>query len=347
MRWERLRSLLHRGVASGIFPGAVAWVRVNGETVFRAEAGYAQVLPELRPVRPDTVFDLASLTKVLCTVPVVLRLCGRGLLHLDDPLSSRLPDLEGTFWGGVSLRQALAHTTGLPAWHPLYLHTRGKPRDTVVVAVATVSPEALPGRRVLYSDLGLLLAGLAAERVTGHRTDALFSEHVAGPFQLRDTRFCPPPTWRSRCAATEQGNRYERELAGEAGAGFPWRDGVIVGEVHDGNAYYALGGWHPTRACSPRRRKSRRFPKRGWRGPGGFREPSWRKRGRTNAGAPRGNRGPASFGHTGFTGTSVAVDPERRVVAVLLTNRVHPHVREGMGEFRAEFYRAVASEVCL
>ena len=364
MRWARLRSLLHRGVTTGIFPGAVAWVRVNGETVFRAEAGYAQVLPELRPVRLDTLFDVASLTKVLCTVPVVLRLCGRGLLHLDDPLSSRLPDLEGTFWGGVNLRQALAHTTGLPAWRPLYLHTRGKPRNTVVAAVAAVSPEGPPGRRVVYSDLGILLAGLAAERVTGQRTDALFSEHVAGPLQLRHTRFCPPPAWRTRCAATEQGNRYERQLAGEAGTGFPWREGVIVGEVHDGNAYYALGGVAPHAGLFSTAEEVARVSGAWLDGSGWIPETlvaearSDQRRGAQ--GEPRGLGwvlhhpqaffsafGPASFGHTGFTGTSVAVDPDRRVVAVLLTNRVHPHVREGIEEFRAEFYRAVASEVFL
>jgi len=363
VRWERLRSLLHRGVASGIFPGAVAWVRADGETVFRGEAGYAQVLPELRPVRPDTLFDLASLTKVLCTVPVVLRLHARGLLHLDSPLSRWLRDLEGTPWSRVSLRQALAHTTGLPAWRPLYLRTQGRGRDAVLAAVGAVSPEALPGRRVVYSDLGILLAGLAAERVAGQRTDVLFLEHVAGPLRLRDSRFCPPPPWRRRCAATERGNRYERELAGEAGAGFPWREGVIVGEVHDGNAYYALGGVAPHAGLFSTAEEVARVAEAwvegsGWL-PATLAAEARSDQRRGARGEPRGLGwmlhhpqaffsafGRASFGHTGFTGTSVAVDPDRRVVAVLLTNRVHPHVREGIEEFRTEFYRAVASEVC-
>jgi CubicO group peptidase (beta-lactamase class C family) len=259
----------------------------------------------------------------------------------------------------VSLRQALAHTTGLPAWRPLYLRTQGRGRDAVVAAVAAVSPEARPGRRVVYSDLGILLAGLAAERVAGQRTDVLFVEHVAGPLQLRDSQFCPPPAWRRRCAATEEGNEYERDLAGEAGAGFAWRQGVIVGEVHDGNAHYALAGVAPHAGLFSTAEEVARVAEAWlWRDewlPAPYRLEAVRDQRGGAEGPPRGlgwvlhhreaffaALGPRSFGHTGFTGASVAVDPDRGLVVVLLTNRVHPQVREGIVEFRRTFHEAVA-----
>lgn len=351
-----LRSLLEEGIRAGLFPGAAAVVRREGRTVFAGTAGEAAVVPERRAMRPGTLFDLASLTKVLCTVPVVLRLCGQGLLHLDAPLARWLPELEGASCGRATLRQALAHTTGLPAWRPLYLAAQG--RRAVVEAVASVPPEAEPGRRVVYSDLGILLAGLAAERAAGASLDELFRQHVAGPLGLRETRFCPPAGERQRCAATERGNAYERRMAGRAADGFGWREDVIVGEVHDGNAYYALAGVAPHAGLFSTAEEVAQLAE-AWLSPAGWLPEPWaaeavRDQRRGAGGEPRGLGwllyhpeaffaafGPRSFGHTGFTGTSVAVDPDRGLVAVLLTNRVHPEVREGIDGFRLSFHEAV------
>lgn len=356
----RLAGLLRKGVTSGVFPGAAAAVWAGGKTVFEGVAGHAQLLPERRPVTLGTLFDLASLTKVLCTVPVLLRLWAERRVDLDEPLSRWLPELEGVPAGRATLRQALAHTTGLPAWRALYLHAHG--REAVVREITAVPLEAVPGSRVLYSDLGMLLAGFAVERAAGARVDVLFHEHVAAPLGLRETGFRPPPEGRSRCAATEEGNAYERGIAGEAGGMFRWREGVIVGEVHDGNAYYALDGVAPHAGLfSPVSEVVRAVV--AWLRPG-----EWLPEGcvvealqdqrRGAQGEPRGLGwvlhhahaffaafGPRSFGHTGFTGTAVAADPDRDLVAVLLTNRVHPYVREGIEGFRRAFYDAVADMV--
>lgn len=352
--------LLRKGVTSGVFPGAAAVVWVGGETVFEGFAGYAQLVPERRPVVPRTLFDLASLTKVLCTVPVLLRLWADGRVDLDEPLRRWLPELEGAPAGRATLRQALAHTTGLPAWRPLYLCARG--REAVVRAIAAVSLEAVPGSRVRYSDLGMLLAGFVAERAAGVGLDVLFQQHVAAPLGLRDTGFRPPPEGRSRCAATEEGNVYERRMAWKAGRSFRWREGIILGEVHDGNAYYALGGVAPHAGLfSPAWEVMRAVV--AWLLPGQWLPEDCvveavRDQRRGAQGEPRGLGwllhhpdaffgafGPRSFGHTGFTGTSVAADPDRLLVAVLLTNRVHPYVREGIEAFRRAFYDAVAETV--
>jgi CubicO group peptidase (beta-lactamase class C family) len=354
---RELGRLLEAGVSAGVFPGGVAVVRRAQKAVSSVAVGNAEVVPEHRAVQLDTLFDLASLTKVLCTVPVVLRLCAEGLVDLDAPLRRWLPELQEAPCGRVTVRQALAHTGGLPAWRPLYLEARGL--DAVVQAVAKVPLEAEPGHRVVYSDLGVLLVGAAVERATGRRMDALFEEHVARPLGLGQSQFCPPPAWHRRCAATERGNRYERDLAGEAGAGFPWREGVIVGEVHDGNAYYALGGVAPHAGLFSTAEEVARVAE-AWAGPAawlpeGYRLEAVRDQRGAAAGPPRGlgwvlhhpeaffaALGPRSFGHTGFTGTSVAVDPERALVVVLLTNRVHPQVREGVADFRRAFHEAVA-----
>ncbi|MDR7446839.1 MAG: serine hydrolase domain-containing protein [Armatimonadota bacterium] len=360
MRGRELGTLLRRGVESGVFPGAVAVVCAGGQTVFQDAVGHAQVQPERRVMSPGALFDLASLTKVLCTVPVILRLCADGRVDLDEPLRRWLPELEGASAGQATLRQALAHTTGLPAWRPLYLHAHG--REAVVRAIAAVPLEAVPGSRVLYSDLGMLLAGFAAERAAGVRVDVLFQEHVAAPLGLREAGFRLPPDGRNRCAATEEGNAYERGMAGEAGRSFRWREGVIVGEVHDGNAYYALDGVAPHAGLfSPASEVVRAGV--AWLRPGRWLPEGWvaealRDQRRGARGEPRGlgwvlhHReaffaafGPRSFGHTGFTGTAVAGDPDRELVAVLLTNRVHPYVREGIEGFRRAFFDAVAEMV--
>lgn len=360
MTGSRLAGLLRKGVTSGVYPGAAAAVWAGGKTVFEGVAGHAQLVPERRPVVPRTRFDLASLTKVLCTVPVVLRLCADGQVDLDEPLRRRLPELEGVPVGQATLRQSLAHTAGLPAWRPLYLHARG--REAVVRAIAQTPLEAPPGRKVVYSDLGILLAGVVAERAAGVRMDVLFQQHVAGPLGLRETGFRPPPEGRNRCAATEEGNAYERERVGPAGEGFRWREHVLVGEVHDGNAHYALAGVAPhaglfSTAGEVARVAAAWVRPAGWLEDGYVAEALRDQRGGAE-GEPRGLGwvlhhpnaffaafGPRSFGHTGFTGTAVAADPDRELVAVLLTNRVHPYVREGIEGFRRAFFDAVAEMV--
>ncbi|MER3455910.1 MAG: hypothetical protein C4304_03285 [candidate division GAL15 bacterium] len=262
--------------------------------------------------------------------------------------------------GRVTVRETLAHTGGLAAWKALYLGARG--REAVVEAVARLPLEGRPGERVGYSDPGVMLVGAAVEGATGKRLDVLFEEHVARPLRLQRTRFCPPAHWRKRCAATERGNGYERDLAGRAGADFPWREGGIVGEVHDGNAHYALEGVAAHAGLFSSAEEVARGME-AWLGyrrwiPEAYRTEALSDQRGGAEGAPRGLGwmlyhpaaffaflGPRSFGHTGFTGTSVAADPDRGLVVVLLTNRVHPQVREGIVEFRKAFHEMVLPSI--
>jgi CubicO group peptidase (beta-lactamase class C family) len=363
------------GLSRGIFPGAVAAV-VRGRTWLALEAaGYAQVRPRRRPIAVDTIFDLASLTKPLATTTAILQLCARGLSELDAPVASYLPLFAQGGKAAATVRQLLTHTSGLPAWEMLYLPGARRPDgsrppacDSIGDAVARICATPVtadPGAKVEYSDLGFILLGYLVSLLSGEPLDAYTHRHLTRPLGLQWMRFTPPASWRSRCAATELGNAYERARAAEQGIGrsFRWRTRLLRGEVHDGNAYYLGGGvaghaglfgtaadvarvgtillhsgtsrgqniLPPALIAEATRDQTSRLNP-GGRGLGWAVAQDWF--GRRASGA--------AFGHTGFTGTSVLIDPARDVVIVLLTNRVHP-VADSMAiaEFRPQFHDAV------
>ncbi len=264
---------------------------------------------------PDTAFDLASLTKVLVTLPEVLALVEAGAVSLYDPLRLHLPDVgwmtEAPGLGDVRVWQLLAHVSGLPAWAPLYTHPA--PRETLIARVLQSRLERTPGGPAVYSDLGFITLGALVERLTGERLDTLAERrgwvtyHPHGPV-----------------AATER---------------CPWRDRLLVGEVHDENAS-ALGGvsghagafgrlldvaraaqaWL-TDAVSPATRDVMTRP---WSTDeaGNPRGLGWVL---AHVGCSGGDLASGqAYGHTGFTGTSVWVEPQRGYAIVLLSNRVHP-----------------------
>jgi len=349
--------LIERAIAGGVFPGAVALLARGGMVAWHEPFGHAQVTPVVRPMQPDTIFDLASLTKVIATLPVALRLWHGGSIDLDAPAHEYVPEFSGAQRDAITIRHLLAHTSGLPSWIPLYLNA-SRPSQMLEEICRTPLAHGV-GETVDYSDLGILLLGFVLERAAGRRIDALVDEHVTGTLGLDDASFNPEASARERCAATEAGNQYEREKAGDAGAGFPWRTHVLVGEVHDGNAYYGMEGVAPhagffatadgvavvahqwlrpgaylpssvtAEALADQRESAREYPRGlGWilHHPEAFFRAL----------------GPRSFGHTGFTGTSVAIDPDEDLVAVLLTNRVHPNAGDTrIQEFRVTFHNAV------
>jgi CubicO group peptidase (beta-lactamase class C family) len=349
--------LIDRAIADGVFPGAVALTARGGIVAWHEAFGYAQVTPVMRRMEPDTIFDLASLTKVIATLPVALRLWQDGLVDLDAPAREYVPEFSGDQRDAITLRHLLAHTSGLPAWVMLYLRARGRAQMLEELCRTPLAHGA--GETIEYSDLGILLLGFALERATERRIDALVVDHVTGALGLSDTAFNPAGETRERCAATEEGNGYERAQAGEAGANVPWRTHVLVGEVHDGNAFYGMGGIAPHAGLFATARDVAAAAQQ-WLRPGAYLSPAITAEAlvdqRENSGQyPRGlgwilqhpeaffnALGPRSFGHTGFTGTSVAVDPDEDLVVVLLTNRVHPRAGDTrIQEFRIAFHGAV------
>ncbi len=353
--------LMTHAIEGGVFPGAVVLVARAGIVAWHQAFGQAQVVPRPRPMTRETIFDLASLTKVIGTLPGALTLWRTGVFALDAPVDTLLAEFAGMDSGLVSIRQLLAHTAGFPSWRAVYLTTRN--REQVLDALRQIPLQHPPGTVVEYSDLGIMLLGLLLERVTRARLDAFLRQVVFAPLGLTQTTFVPPKAWWDRCAATEVGHAYERQKVHSAGGVGPEREHALCGEVHDGNAYYAMEGvsahaglfstaWEVGTVALQWIRPSPFIPDH-------VIAEATRDQTQGARGYPRGlgwvlqhpeaffaALGPRAFGHTGFTGTSVAIDPDADLIAVLLTNRVHPRADNTLIlEFRRRFHELVSQAI--
>jgi len=343
-RLQAAEALLEQAVTGGVFPGAALHVRQAGRVVHHHAYGWAQILPRRRAMTPGAIFDLASLTKPV-TATAVLQLQSAGCLDIDRPVRDYLPAFGDAGKEAVTLRHLLTHTSGLPAWIPLYLRT-SSPQEAVEY-ICRHQPNATPGTRFEYSDLGFIILGELVSRMGGMRLDRYVARRIASVLGWRWTRFRPPLRWRARCVATETGNEYERQAAGAEGEGFTWRTEVIVGQVHDGNCHYTFRGvaghaglFGPAEEVGG---LGQAMLDGGWASRGRLLEQDVAAEAVRDRTGPRLGTGtglgwrcrlgsdwmgerasPRAFGHTGFTGTSLLVDPERALVVVLLTNRVHP-----------------------
>ena len=340
------RDLLERAVAARAFPCAVAEVGNATGVTWREAVGAVTYEPGARRADTATVFDLASLTKVLATSLSAMQAVDRGLLGLGDPASKHLPVLAVGHLATASIEDLLAHTAGLPAWLPLYRGIRG-----VDPAIDQIRHEPLayrPGSTSVYSDLGFIVLGRLLEVVRGRRLDLQF-EDVAQSLGLADSIGFRPARVRGVTFAPT-----ELDLA--------WRGRLLEGEVHDENAW-ALGGVaghsglfgtaeavgvlarHLLQVLGGRSglvstATARRFTTRRPGIPGSSRALGW------DTMLPTSSCGrlmsPTAVGHTGFTGTSLWVDPERGRYAVLLTNRVHPtRHNDGIQGVRMAFHETV------
>jgi CubicO group peptidase (beta-lactamase class C family) len=314
-------------VGEGSFPGAVALVGDKDAVREIAAAGNAVLEPERIPVSEDTLFDLASLTKPL----VCGALAVAALPSLDRTSSPGryLPGWKATRYDGISLESLLTHTSGLPAWYPVY--SRGEGAAAYRRTLATIEPEGRPSERVIYSDLNFLVFGDILEVHFSAPLDATFAALVSGPAGS-GASFLPGRS--PSVAATEKGDLTERRMAEAMGISYPhFRSGVVWGEVHDGNAY-RRGGVAGNAGLFGTARDVWRLA-RPWLGSsrGDFTRDRTPGLPEARGLAWQGSRGAGSavpampdsaFGHTGFTGTSLWLDPEAGQIAVLLTNRVHP-----------------------
>lgn len=323
-------------LAEGIAPGWTLLAGRGGRIGLNRVYGHQSREPDERPLLPGTVYDLASLTKPLVTAMLLLMLLERGEVALSDRLDRYLP----AYPHPLSLESLLVHTSGLPAWAPLYLLD-----GDYLTALRGVSPRRPAGKRVEYSCLGYILLTLVLERITGRPLAELAREWLFAPLGLTRTWFHVPRQWLAEVAPTERGNQYERRLAaagpwGQAAASFPWRCGVIRGETHDGNSYYRGGtaGNAGLFADAPGvfRLACEAFPEtttllRPDTAALFWRNLTPRRRSPRSAGFavldPRPSTWATEVGHTGFTGTAVYLRREPAEVVVLLSNRVHPEVR--------------------
>jgi CubicO group peptidase (beta-lactamase class C family) len=320
-------ALLTRAVAEGVTPGAQLAVRFPDGAIEHLCVGTLAYEHGAAVVTPDTLYDLASLTKPVTALAFV-----RMGVALNLPIEEVLPWTRGTAVSGASLEQLLSHRAGLLPWAPYYQSVEperaGSPAARrLVLEAAAREPRAEPGL-VRYSDLGYMLLGEALTALTGTTLDAVVHREVVGPLGLGMGYRGIGATWASDTVApTER---------------CPWRGRVVQGEVHDENAY-ALGGvcGHAglfgtardvlglgaaaldslagdARWCPPERMAWMIAPR-----PGGVHRLGWDARG-TQSPSSGSLMGPRTFGHLGFTGTSLWCDPDARMAIALLTNRVHP-----------------------
>ena len=375
---QRADSLVSDWVEAERVPGAVLLVMQDGAVVLQRAYGWAQLydygagqyadegkasetaaetaatgirrLDEPRPMTVETVFDLASVTKVLATTLAIMDLVGRGDLDLDAPAHRYLPEFRGAARDSITLRHLLTHRSGLPEWLPVYYHASDAEAAYAYIRDVPLQWGVGEGRH--YSDLGFMLLGRVVEQVSGESLDAYLANRFYGPLGLMATGFHRRPAGPAevdRLAATSHGNPFEWRMVHDPAFGYDiegdpdawngWRRYTLVGEVNDGNAYYAFqglaghaglfstagelgvllqllldrGSYAGRRYLVPEVIDAFLQPT----GEGqalGWQVPDY---------APAG-----SFSHTGFTGTFVLGVPERSLGIVLMTNRQNVGVDE-------------------
>jgi CubicO group peptidase (beta-lactamase class C family) len=334
---------LKQRIDAGDFPSAVYLVGEGDKVVLHGAVGNAVVAPEQIAARENTIYDLASLTKPLVTGLLIAKLIERGEMHLDSRVAVYLKEFDVEGKRMMTVSDLLTHTSHLPAWRPLYLLA-----DDVqdVAGVIGKTPLDYHQEAVTYSDLGFIALGILIERFTGKRLADTAAEHIFNPLGLSDTYFNPPPVLRPRIAASENGNVYERQACFELGQGAPalaLRNGLIWGEVHDGNAYF-MGGYAGHAGLFSTALETFKIAQQFLPGHTRVLDPETCRLFRTNftsgvnedrsvafqlATTPESTAGssmsPESFGHLGFTGTSLWIDPVRERIFILLTNRTHHH----------------------
>ena len=324
---DSIQRVLDRAVRDSVTPGAIAVIGSRTQILAQVSAGRIDWAADAPAPSTETLWDLASLTKVVGLTSAVMQLSEQGKIILDAPVQRYLPEWKGRHKERVTVRHLLTHSSGLAPFIQLWKRTASADSARAIVLAAPL--DTTPGAKMVYSDLGAILLGLIVERVSGQRLDAYLATQVFGPLQMRDTRFTPPPALLARTAPTERD---------------PWRGRLVRGEVHDENAFllggvsghaglfstaadltrfaqmYLNGGsldgvrlFEPGTIQAFTRVQFAEFSNRalGWETPTG-----------TNS-AGRLMRRPA-FGHTGFTGTSLWIDPANDRFVILLTNRVNP-----------------------
>jgi CubicO group peptidase (beta-lactamase class C family) len=319
------RDILKQAIAVRAFPAATIEVGNSHQPLWREAFGRLTFDPESSPTRNDTVFDLASLTKVLSTTTLVMRQVERGILSLDDPIVDHVAGWRDQGPIVVTIRDLLSHAAGLAAHVPYYLDHEG--RDAFETAIQRTPRAYEPRSKSVYSDLGFMLLGFILDRIAPLATQ--FDTLRVHMGNIQDLQFVPPAIWKPRTAPTRLD---------------PWRERLLVGEVDDDNAW-ALGGIaghaglfgvagsvgefarHMLQVLEGRtkaftRETAQTFVARRTEIPDSSRALGWDTMLPTSSCGTR--MSPRAFGHVGFTGTSLWIDPERSLYVTLLTNRVHP-----------------------
>ena len=336
-----ISTLIENSIAEKVFPGAVVYILTDEKILYHEAFGFRCIKPKRLPMLRATRFDLASLTKPIVIGTLCMQLVERGELFLNAPAKKYLPEFGHK---DVTLTHLLTHTSGLPAWTPLYL--RAGSRERVISYLGEIALESHPGEKAVYSCLGYIVLGALLERVTKQSLDKLAQERIFTPLGMAWTRFNPPQTWHKHCAATEDSNSFERRMVNYER--YDWREGVIIGQVHDENAHF-LGGVSGNAGLFSTSTDLGKFCKALMNNGGQLLRLKSLNIMRQVASAAGERRcigwavtDDGCLYHTGFTGTSIRICLKRKLAAILLTNRVHPDAdRRGIIECRKLFHSFV------
>jgi len=346
-RLARIDDVMRDALKQGKLPGAVVVVARQGKIVWRKPYGLRAQKPAEEAMTLDTVFDLASLTKPLATAASVMVLVEQGKLRLTDRVAEHIPAFGANGKERITVEQLLLHVSGLEADNALADYADGPAR--ALERIHQLKPKAAPGSRFTYSDVGFIVLGELVERVGGKPLDQWSREHIFAPLGLKETGFRPRAELRERSAPTEQ--RDGRWLRGEVHDPRAARLGGVAGDAGlfgtaDEIAVLAqaflgqgeVGGKRILSAAMVRRMTTPQQV------PGGLRALGWDVQ--TAFSANRGTVfGPTSYGHTGFTGTSIWIDPVSRTLVVFLSNRVHPDGKGDVKRLRGQVATAAAAAI--
>lgn len=337
---------VYESITAGATPGAVVLIGHRGRTIFKRAYGLREVLPTAKPMEVSTVFDIASLTKVMALAPSILILKEQGKIRLDDMVAKYIPEFGAEGKESVTIRQLLTHTSCFPPEDSLDEYEYG--RRHALEHIFSLPLECEPGSTFIYSGLGYIVLGELVERVSGMDLKEFSSRYIFSPLGMKDTTFNPGWELRERAAPTEfRGGRWLKGLvedpraellggiAGHAGL-FSTADDIAIfcqmilrGGTYNGKRVLSEESvMEMAKPYSP-------MDKSAYRGLG------WDMLSQYSS--PRGNYfPPGSFGHTGFSGTSIWIDPFSDTFIVILTNRVHPKATASINPLRRRIANIVA-----
>jgi serine-type D-Ala-D-Ala carboxypeptidase len=342
--FARAFEVLREGIALRAFPGAAVAVALNGEVVALKGFGHFTYDVTSPQVEAHSIWDLASVTKAVATTTMAMLLCERGWLDLEQSLGSILEDFGfDEERGRVTLRMLLAHSAGIPGYVKFF-ETEKNAQDLYRAAV-TLPLEAKPGARTEYSDPGFILLGAALERIAATTLDSFCREEILQKLSMTETTFGPPESWRDRIPPTEDDHTFRRKIIqGEVNDENAWVMGGVAG--HAGLfasaldvakfAQCMLNGGAPIL----RRETVARFTRREAAPPDTSRALGWDTPSQPSQSGKYLSS--TSFGHLGYTGTSLWCDPQRQLSVTLLTNRTWPdRSSQLIKQIRPNFHDAV------
>jgi uncharacterized protein YbbC (DUF1343 family)/CubicO group peptidase (beta-lactamase class C family) len=340
--------IVEQAIQERQIPGAVVIVGHDGEVVYRKAFGWRAIEPRREPMTLDTVFDIASLTKVIATTTAVMQLVEQGKIKPNDPVARYLPEFAQNGKEDITVRQLLVHYSGLAPDLDLSKSWEGK--ETAYRMAFEAKPETPPGSSFVYSDINFIILGALVERVSGQTLDAYAAQHVFAPLKMTETRYLPPAAWKAKIAPTEEDENKKMRR----------------GMVHDPTAR-RMGGVAGNAGVFASADDLAKFARAILNGGDGVLAPLTVEKMTSpqqppTATAVRGfgwdidtqyssNRGDlfpvGSYGHTGFTGTSIWIDPTTRTYILILTNAVHLGDKGTAVALRTKVATAVAAALPL